>query len=335
MYVSSPSSRSPCFPDSVQGDIPGPREGSGAPLEGRLRIAIVIPACNEAATIAEVLGKIPLSTPEVLYRVFVCDDASQDGTGEIARRWGATVVPHSENRGIGAALATGFSAAQAWNPDVYVQMDADGQHDPSLIPELLNPIFRGEADYVLGSRFLTGAEGMSLVRRAGVRFYSKLISALGRFRVTDVTTGFRAFRPGVYDRIRVRARKNWAVEVTLRAGLGRLRTVEVSTPYLRRAGGHSQFDVRRLFVLYHYRVAVQILRAMATYDAGDLPPTSLRLLRAKQGFLRSGFVQYFVDPVSREIRARGSPDVANPGMLGAVMRRSDPFDDRWNPPSEL
>ena len=303
--------------------------------EARLRVAIVIPARNEATTIGSVLRSIAVTLRGVPYRVFVCDDGSVDGTGGIALETGATVVRHSTALGIGAALATGFAAARAWGPDVFVQMDADGQHDPAMIPRLLEPILRCEADYVIGSRFLSGANGISPIRRVGVWFYSRLVSALGRFQITDVTSGFRAFRQGVYDRIRVRARKNWAVEVTLRAGMGGLRTVEVSTPFLRRNGGHSQFDVRWLFVLYHYRVVIQILRAIATYDPGDPPPISPRILRAKPDVLRSGFPQSLVDSVSRETHARVPPESPHPGMLGATIHRSEPFDDRWRSSTEL
>lgn len=313
-----------------------PRRGEEISAEEtRLRVAIVIPARNEATTIGSVLRSIAVTLRGVVYRVFVCDDGSVDGTGDIALETGATVVRHSTALGIGAALATGFAAARVWGPDVFVQMDADGQHDPSMIPRLLEPILRCEADYVIGSRFLSGANGISPIRRVGVWFYSRLVSALGHFQVTDVTSGFRAFRPGVYDHIRVRARKNWAVEVTLRAGLGRLRTLEASTPFLRRNGGHSQFDVRWLFVLYHFRVVIQVLRAIATYDSGDPPPISPRILRAKPGVLRSGFPQSLVDSVSREILARVQPEPPHPAMLGAAMHRSEPFDDRWRSSSEI
>ena len=302
--------------------------------EGRVRIAIVIPAHDEAGTIESVLREIPATTPEVLYQVFVCDDASTDGTGDLASASGATVVKHPTNLGIGAALATGFSAARAWNPDVYVQMDADGQHDPALIPWLLEPILRGQADYVIGSRFLTGARGLSPVRRVGVWFYSQLVSVLGRFRISDVTSGFRAFRPGVYDRIRVRARKNWAIEVTLRAGLGRLRTVEISTPFRPREGGRSQFDVRRLFLQYHYRASIQILRAIVTHDSGRPPPASPRILRPETPFLATGGSPLLVDSISRGNLAREPVDQRAPHYSPLSIAPFASFEDRGSPEAE-
>lgn len=288
-------------------------------VEGQLKVAIVVPARNEARTIGPVLHAIPASSPGVLYRVFVCDDGSWDATGDIASRAGATVVRHSTPLGIGAALATGLAAARNWGPDVFVQMDADGQHDPSLIPRLLEPILRCEADYVIGSRFLTGASGLSPIRRVGVWFYSRLVSTLGRFRITDVTSGFRAFRQGVFDRLRLRAQKNWAIEVTLCAGLGRLRTVEVSTPYRRREAGRSQFDLRRLFVVYHYRAAIQILRAMATRASDLPPPTSPRIVQARHSLLTNGGTATLVTSISLEVLAPSRANAQAPGPATAAQ----------------
>lgn len=239
-------------------------EPATVPMPGsdpRTRVAIVIPARNEGATIGRLLEALPPDTSQVRFRTFVCDDGSSDDTAAVAERTNATVLRHGSNIGIGAALTTGFEAARDWDPAIYVQIDADGQHDPRLIPELIGPILRGAADYVIGSRFLRNGSGLAPVRRAGVQFYTRLVRGLGGLRITDVTSGFRAVRADKYDLISIRSRKNWAIEMTLRAGLNRLRTVEVSAPYLPRRAGRSQFDVRSLFVLYHYRAMLQIFRA--------------------------------------------------------------------------
>ena len=254
-------------------DVGGPATETVPGGDPRIRVAIVIPARNESATIGRLLRAIPPDTSQVRFRTYVCDDGSSDDTAAVAERHGATVLRHVGNIGIGAALTTGFEAARDWDPDIYLQIDADGQHDPRLIPDLIGPILRGEADYVIGSRFLDNGSGLAPVRRAGVRFYTRLVRALGRLRVTDVTSGFRAVRADKYGLISIRSRKNWAIEMTLRAGLNRLRTVEISAPYLPRRAGQSQFDVRLLFVLYHYRAILQIFRA---YTArGSVAPRRL------------------------------------------------------------
>lgn len=227
----------------------------------RIRVAIVVPAHNEGASIGSLLAGLPKDTSEVRYRTFVCDDGSTDGTGTVAASAGAVVFRHSRNLGIGAALTTGLEGARAWNPHVFVQIDADGQHDPALIPLLLEPILRGQADYVIGSRFMGGASGLAPVRRAGVRFYSRLVGILTGLPITDVTSGFRAFRSDAFESLTIQSQKNWAVEVTLRAGLNHLRTVEIPAPFRPRMGGNSQFDFRWLFLVYHYRAIQQVFRA--------------------------------------------------------------------------
>lgn len=244
------------------------------PGEGRrFRVAVVVPAYNEAASISRVLQRFPPDSPQATFRTFVCDDGSTDATCEAAAAAGATVVRHDRNRGIGASLTTALERARAWGPDIYVELSADGQDDPSLIRPLLDPILRGEADYVVGSRFLTGAVGMAPVRRVGVRFYSRLVQALGGLRVSDVTSGMRAFRADVYDCVTVRSERNWAIEMTLRAGLNRLRVAEVSTPYLPRMTGTSQFSLRRLFLIYHFRAIFQVLRAYTAPRPGRARPS--------------------------------------------------------------
>lgn len=242
-------------------DAQPPIEVADRTSDHRLKIAVAVPARDESAAIEWVLRSVPKDSTEVAYRCFVCDDGSTDGTGAIALDAGATVLRHSRNLGIGASLTTSLDGARAWNPDIIVHVASDGQDDPHLIPQLLQPLLRGEADYVIGSRFLTGAAGMGAVRRVGVRFYSLLVRLLVGLTITDVTSGFRAFRTEVYDRLRIRSDKNWAVETALRAGLNHLRTVEVPTLYLPRIGGRSQFEHRRLFLLYHLRVIPQIFRA--------------------------------------------------------------------------
>lgn len=253
-----------------------PAAGSGPADDSRIRVAIVIPARDEVVTIGRVLQTLPSDTAQVRFRTFVCDDGSSDDTAAVAARGGATVLRHGRNIGIGAALTTGFEAARAWTPDIYVQVDADGQHDPRLIPELVGPILRGEADFVIGSRFLHGAGGLEPLRRVGVRFYSRLVRLLGGLKITDVTSGFRAVRADKYDLISVRSQKNWAIEMTLRAGLNRLRTVELFAPYHPRVAGQSQFQVRRLFILYHYRAILQIFRAYTSRGLATPGPPSAR-----------------------------------------------------------
>jgi glycosyltransferase involved in cell wall biosynthesis len=230
----------------------------------RLKIAIVIPAKDEQASIGQVLAALPGSLPGVDLRIFVVDDGSTDATARIAAQAGAVVVRHAANRGIGAALTTGFQHARAWGPDIYIQMDSDGQHDPHLLRTLIEPILKDRAEFVIGTRARSDWCGLSPVRRVGIRIYSWTIGHLAHYDLTDMTSGFRAFRGDVYDRVAFQSERNWAVEMTLRAGLDHVRMIEVSTPHLPRLGGQSQFSAQRLFVIYHFRALKQFFRAYAT-----------------------------------------------------------------------
>jgi len=254
-----------------------------------LRLAIVIPAYCEEEGLGPVLHGIPDLGPAFERRVFVVDDGSTDGTAETVRRAGATLVRHAQNLGIGAALTTGFVAALTWGADLIVMMDADGQHDPALLAALVAPIVAGRADLVLGSRFRSDASGFPNLRRVGVMAYTRLIRVLSGYDLTDVTTGYRAFRASVYPRLSFRAHKNWAIEMTLRAGLNDVRMQEISAPHRDRCGGHSQFDRSRLFLQYHGRALLQLARAYASKLSPPgrwwSPPTPMRLPRA---FSRAG-----------------------------------------------
>ena len=118
----------------------------------QLRVAVVVPAFNEARKIAATVASIP----DFVDDIFVIDDASTDGTADLAGAERATavqVVRHPYNRGVGAAIATGYKHALAAGADVAVVMAGDGQMDPADLPALLAPIAEGPADYVKGNRF--------------------------------------------------------------------------------------------------------------------------------------------------------------------------------------
>ena len=121
--------------------------------------------------------------------VVVVDDGSQDGTAAVAREAGAEVVVHPENRGKGAAMETGVAAVDA---DVYVMLDADGQHDPVDIPQLVKGL-DGSA-MCIGSRFLGDITQMPFQRRLSNRLVSGICTITTGMRLTDVQSGFRAFR---------------------------------------------------------------------------------------------------------------------------------------------
>jgi glycosyltransferase involved in cell wall biosynthesis len=165
------------------------------PVRAELRVAIVIPAYQAASTLAAVAAGARIVAP-----VYVVDDGSTDGTGDVGRGMGATVLTHATNRGKGAALVTGISAALAGGADVIVTIDADGQHPPAEIPGLIAPIVAGRADLVLGARERTAA--MPLGRRVTNWISARLATRIAGQGVTDAQTGFRAFTRAVAERVR-------------------------------------------------------------------------------------------------------------------------------------
>ena len=154
-------------------------------------VVVGIPAFNEEKTIARVV----LEAQKYADKVLVCDDGSADLTAEIAERLGAVVVRHESNLGYGAAVQSLFRLARELNADVLVTLDADGQHFPSEIPNVVKPIFDDVADVVIGSRFVDErlAYTMPWYRRAGVKFITKLVNNGAKRGVKDAQSGFRAY----------------------------------------------------------------------------------------------------------------------------------------------
>ena len=157
-------------------------------------IAVVIPAYNEAAHIPQVLGALPREISGLPLHAIVVDDGSVDDTMERARAVGAAAVHLPLNRGQGAALRTGYRLALATGARIVVTMDADGQHQPSELPRLVDPILAGEADVVNGSRVLGAADPSHAARKLGIKVFAWLLSVLTASRVTDPACGYRAVR---------------------------------------------------------------------------------------------------------------------------------------------
>ena len=154
-------------------------------------IIACIPAYREEGSIAKVIVK----TMKHVDRVIVCDDGSADMTAEIAVELGAEVVRHERNMGYGASLRSLFGKAREIDADVMVTLDADGQHDPEAVPLLVQPILDGEADIVVGSRFLDRKSEADIpsYRRNGIKLITDMAKAASYNNVTDAQSGYRAY----------------------------------------------------------------------------------------------------------------------------------------------
>lgn len=151
-----------------------------------------MPALNEEASIADVVREVRSSLPECVC--LVVDDGSSDRTAELASYAGAVVARLPFNLGVGGAMRFGFRHARAHGFDSVVQIDADGQHDPSAVRALLAGL--ADADLVIGARFAgTGDYRVRGPRRWAMRLLANVISRLARTPLTDTTSGFRAAGP--------------------------------------------------------------------------------------------------------------------------------------------
>jgi glycosyltransferase involved in cell wall biosynthesis len=225
----------------------------------RLRLAIV-PARNEEAAVGRVVEELRAFDPEL--DVLVIDDGSEDATAASAARAGAAVVRLPFNLGIGGAVQTGFKYALEHGYDTVIRLDGDGQHDPQEIPQLLAPLGRGEADVVVGSRFAEGNNGdyrPPFARRAGIRWFARLVSLLTRQKLTDTTSGFQA--------VNARAIRLFAadyphdypeVEAAVMVVRHKLRIMEVPARMRGRETGESSITVLRSFY-YAIKVTLALL----------------------------------------------------------------------------
>lgn len=170
-------------------------------------IYVFLPACNEEKHIAEVVNM--LKQLELNLKIHVVDDGSRDATGEITRKAGAIVVRHPVNLGQWAAMRTGFAISLMEGADVMVSLDGDAQHDPKDLPRLVEPVLNGEADIVIGSRFLDDeAPEMPKYRLAGIRFFNKLIGITVGKELSDCTSGYKVYNMAMVRKILPNLREN-------------------------------------------------------------------------------------------------------------------------------
>jgi glycosyltransferase involved in cell wall biosynthesis len=174
-------------------------------MEKKQEVLVIIPAYNEEKRITSVIRGVKDRLPQA--EVVIVDDGSHDKTRRAAIEAGAKVLSHPINLGYGAALQTGYKFALDKGFESIVQMDGDGQHDPSFLPVLLEGIQRGEADYVIGSRFLkTGSTRSAgeiypapFIRRLGMRVFGTITSLIIRQKITDSTSGYQAMNHRVLE----------------------------------------------------------------------------------------------------------------------------------------
>ena len=169
-------------------------------------LIVVLPAHNEADTVGDVVRLIPRRIGGVRVIPVVVDDGSTDSTAHVASRERAIVVRHLTNLGVGAATRTGFLAAQKYNADFVVTMDADGQHDPTDIEPLLQRMVEGDYDVVVGNRMQT-PQGMPLSRIAANWLLNATTFLVYGATVSDSQSGFKCFSRTAIEQIELTANR--------------------------------------------------------------------------------------------------------------------------------
>jgi glycosyltransferase involved in cell wall biosynthesis len=165
------------------------------------RIVVIMPAYNAAKTLERTYRDLPT---EVVDRIILVDDVSQDETVEIAQRLGLKTVVHIQNRGYGGNQKTCYLEALKDGADIVVMLHPDYQYDSTLVPDLIAPIQRGEVDLMLGSRFLGGGVrvgGMPFYKIVANRFLTTCENLVLGLRLSEAHTGFRAYRREVLETI--------------------------------------------------------------------------------------------------------------------------------------
>ncbi len=194
-----------------------------------MNVIITIPAYNEERTLPKVLTEINtvLKNSSYKYKILVLNDGSKDKTAEVAKQHGAIVVSHKKNRGLAETFKSEMRECLRLNADVIIHTDADGQYPSEHILDLLEKIEQGY-DLVLGSRFRRRIKHMPFLKKLGNIAFSKVLSKLTKVRLTDTTTGFRAFSKEVASEIEYINTFTYTQEQIIKAAKQGFRIGEIS-----------------------------------------------------------------------------------------------------------
>lgn len=192
-----------------------------------MKVVISLPAYNEERTLGKVLQEIKeaMKSFPYSYKILVLNDGSRDKTAEVAKREGAIVVSHPRNRGLAETFKREMEECLKLKADIIIHTDADGQYPAKYILPLIKKVEEGY-DLVLGSRFEKGRYSGSLMKKLGNIAFAKVFSNLLKTKITDTTTGFRAFTAEVAKLPLINS-FTYTQEQLLRAGKAKMRMAEV------------------------------------------------------------------------------------------------------------
>ena len=229
------------------------------------KIALVLPAYNEARSIGTVLDAIRGANALLGLMPVVIDDGSTDETAAIVRSNNVVLVQHARNKGLGLTFQTAVTYCLKHGFDAMVFFDADGQFEVQDIPKVLQPLLDWRADFVLGSRFLNGVPvGIPRMKLLGNRVLARFISWVTRTTVRDIACGFRAYSREALFRININSRFTYTQEVLLDLLFKGLivQEVPISVRYFKDRHSHISSN------LWHYgwRVFTIMVRTIRDYQ---------------------------------------------------------------------
>lgn len=253
-----------------------------------MKIRITIPAYNEENDIGKVIDEIKgvMDETNYLYSLQIVNDGSKDKTAEIAKKHGAIIYSNMRNLGLAETFQKELEYCLKSKADIIVHTDADGQYNPKNIPELIKKVEEGY-DLVLGSRFQGKIEGMPPLKRIGNRAFSRVISSLTGVKITDSTTGFRAFTREVALNIKFINTFTYTQEQIIRAAKQKFRITEI--PIETRKTRESRL-FRNPFE-YAFKAWINIFRIYRDFDPLKFFGT-IGLIFSLNGFLIGSWFVY-------------------------------------------
>ena len=203
-------------------------------------IMVIIPAYNEADNLKELMGKIPNNINGRNVGVLVIDDGSSDSSKDVVIQAGHLVAQNKINRGQGAASRLGYDVLLNNHVKIGVTMDADNQHRPEDIETMVEPILNDEFDLVIGSRILGETYKSTALRNTGISLFTKIINFVTGLRMTDCSSGFKAFNVDKLSTLNLREDQFQSAEVIVEAAKKGLRIGEVPITIVERKHGTSK-----------------------------------------------------------------------------------------------
>lgn len=292
------------------------------------RVIVVIPAYKAAHTIGDVIRQLP----DFVDSIVVVDDACPDGTAEAATAVGDSRVEclrRDRNGGVGAAMATGFAHALTQPGDLIVKMDADGQMDPSALPDLLKPLLGGEFDYAKGNRFydLSSLRKMPLARRLGniaLGFLTK--AASGYWNIYDPQNGYIAIRRDTLERLDLDSLdRGYFFENSMLVQLNVIRARVAEVPLSAVYGGEkSSMNLTRTVLVFPWKLLrAGLMRLRLKYFGMDFSPIAVLLIMGALLFL-GGTIYGAYEWIKNALAGVATPAgtvmlAALPTLLGAQL----------------